>query len=658
MAVWANRVTVRGSIEADGDGGWCCTRSGFGAGGTIYLRGRSLNIGDRRVRAITRNPDSDVPPGRGGEGRIRLDHFVVDGRTNPLHVAPDPLADWVELSSGQAVPLAFPGDDLRLRVAFDHQVPEPLTLNGAVLSYSEQGLTTARSGYHRAALGDDHRHHEIPELLQQAGGLRPGASEQVARAAGAAAADVYGVASFFHLLAEPDVHVRVCQGLTCRMFGARQLLERLKAEGHAAAASPCLAACDVPPAGLVERVVVPRFDGDPDEAGAAWVGEVGAYEGELAMDLRGEPAQMGMMFRRAVQLGRAAVIAEISESGLQGRGGAGFPAGFKWKGVAGQAEELRYVVLNADEGEPGTFKDRELLIRRPELVVEGLAIAAHAVGATDVWCYLRGEFDQPWASLTAAIAQAAELDAYPGVAFHMHAGQGAYICGEETALLEALEGKRGMPRLKPPYPTEKGLWGKPTLVHNVETIACVPAIIERGGAWFQGLGRTGPGTKLYCVSGDVVRPGTYETPLGVSLDELVALAGGYVGELKAFSPGGASSGFLPAAERGRALDFKALSEVGAMLGSAGVVVLNDTRDLPEAVLTQLEFFEAESCGQCAPCRIGTQLLRRNCEADTGWELVHDVAWEMNEGSICGLGQAAPLPLTSLMRWFPEEVSRS
>ena len=512
-------------------------------------------------------------------------------------------------------------------------------------------------------MGDEHRHHEIPEVLQRAGGLRPGTSDQVARATDSAAADVYGVASFFHLLAEPDVEVRVCQGLTCRMFGAEELLARLQAEGQAAAGSPCLAACDLPPAGLVvdgsgERVVVPEFDGDREKAGDAWVGEVGTYDGELAMDLLGERAEMGVMFRRAAELGSEAVIAAISESGLQGRGGAGFPAGFKWKGVAGQAEERRYVVLNADEGEPGTFKDREILVRRPELVLEGMAIAAQAVGASDVWCYLRGEFDQPWASLTAAIAQAEEADAYPGVSFHMHAGHGAYICGEETALLEALEGKRGMPRLKPPYPTEKGLWGKPTLVHNVETISCVPAIIERGGAWFSGLGRTGAGTKLYCVSGDVARPGTYEMPLGVSLDELVERAGGYVGELRAFSPGGASSGFLPAAERGRALDFKALSEVGAMLGSAGVVVLNDSRNLKDAVRAQLEFFEAESCGQCAPCRIGTQVLRRTCEEGAGLDLVEDVAWEMNEGSICGLGQAAPLPLTSLMRWFPEELEGS
>ena len=506
-------------------------------------------------------------------------------------------------------------------------------------------------------MSDDHpRKAEVPDLLQEAGGLRPGVSESVGRSAGVAAADVYGVGTFFHLLAEPDVEVRVCQGLSCRMAGARELLATLAERGESVAGSPCLAACDVAPAGMVERRIAPRFDGARVAPGA-WVGEVGSAGGDLAIDLAGARVPMGEMFARAASLGPDEVLKRISVSGLQGRGGAGFPAGIKWKGVAGQAEPLRYVVLNADEGEPGTFKDREVLVRRPELVLEGLAIAAKVVGATDVWCYLRGEFDRPWASLEAAIAEAAEAEAYPGVQFHMHAGQGAYICGEETALLEALEGKRGMPRLKPPYPTEKGLWGKPTLVHNVETIACVPAIVDRGGEWFAALGRTGAGTKLYCISGDVARPGTYELPLGVSFDELAEAAGGCVGELKAFSPGGASSGFLPASERGRALDFKALAEVGAMLGSAGVVALNSTRDLRDAVRTQLEFFEGESCGQCAPCRIGTQVLRRTAESGEGLDVVDEVAWEMNEGSICGLGQAAPLPLTSVMRWFPAEMDK-
>jgi NADH:ubiquinone oxidoreductase subunit F (NADH-binding) len=309
-----------------------------------------------------------------------------------------------------------------------------------------------------------------------------------------------------------------------------------------------------------------------------------------------------------------------------------------------------------------------VLLRRPDRVLEGLAIAAATVGARDVFLYLRGEFEVPWQVLEQAISEVEANRLFSGIQFHMHAGQGAYICGEESALLEALEGKRGMPRLRPPFPAEKGLWDKPTLVHNVETIACVPAILERGAEWFRALGRGEPGTKLYCVSGHVRRPGTYELPLGVTLDELVEAAGGYVGTLQAFSPGGASSGFLPASERTRPLSFKALAEAGSMLGSGGVVVLNSTVDIAWAVREQLRFFEEESCGQCAPCRIGTRYLResvdRHADRHHGGNAIEplakvaEAAWQMNEGSICGLGQAASLPLTTALKHFPEAFGAS
>ena len=217
-----------------------------------------------------------------------------------------------------------------------------------------------------------------------------------------------------------------------------------------------------------------------------------------------------------------------------------------------------------------------------------------------------------------------------------------------------------MPRLKPPFPTEVGLWGKPTLIHNVETIACIPAIINNGGDWFNNLGITGPGSKVYCISGNVENPGIYELPLGVTLDELVNYAGGYLGSLKAFSPGGASSGFLPAKERNRPLDWKSLSEVGSSLGSAGVVVLNDSNSMKKAVRETLLFFENESCGQCAPCRIGSRFQRESIDryidsnSSNDLNLVDDVAWEMEQGSICGLGHVASVPLTSARKWFPED----
>jgi NADH:ubiquinone oxidoreductase subunit F (NADH-binding) len=523
---------------------------------------------------------------------------------------------------------------------------------------------------------------EVGEELRAAGGLRPGAARAVSRLTGVPEAEVFGVGSFYHLLARPDAKVRVCTGLSCLLAGAEAVLHAAMDAGLPVEGCSCLAGCDVPPAVLRDRRVLPavavedvrRAQGDWKRlvsagapGGEAWLGAVGpegADKERLVLDLSAPEQALGGAFERARALGPAAVIDALEASGLQGRGGAGFPAHIKWRGVRGQKETLRYVVLNADEGEPGTFKDREVMLRRPDLVIEGLAIAALAVGAREVYLYLRGEFEVPWAAIERTVERAHASGVYGDVRFHLHAGNGAYICGEETALLESLEGKRGMPRLKPPFPVEVGLWGKPTLVHNVETIACVPPIVERGGAWFRALGHTEPGTKLYCVSGHVARPGAYELPLGVSLDELVQAAGGYVGTLKAFSPGGASSGFLPASERGLPLDFKSLAQAGTMLGSAGVVVLNDTVDLRWAAAQQLRFFEDESCGQCAPCRIGTRYLhesvRRSMQGQSTaepLEHVAEAAWQMNEGSICGLGQAAPLPLTSALRYFPADFGR-
>ena len=290
-------------------------------------------------------------------------------------------------------------------------------------------------------------------------------------------------------------------------------------------------------------------------------------------------------------------------------------------------------------------------------MLEGLAIAAWTVEAKDIYIYIRGEFGNERRNLDQALEEARERLA--DFNWHVVDGHGAYICGEETALLESLEGKRGMPRLKPPFPTEQGFRGKPTLMQNVETLACIPAILTRGGAWFKGLGRDEPGTKLYCVSGHVQVPGVYELPLGATLDELVEAAGGYLGTPRAFSPGGASSGFLPMEQRGLPLDFKSLAGVGSMLGSAGVVVLNDTVDMAQAAAWQLVFFERESCGQCAPCRIGTRYLRRQLDRyvqigdPVALAQAEDVGWEMEEGSICGLGMVAAKPLEAARKYFPE-----
>ena len=493
---------------------------------------------------------------------------------------------------------------------------------------------------------------QVLERLEEAGGLRPGAVARVHRETGVPEADVYGVATFYHLLSDPDAGVRVCQGLSCKLAGCDGLMADFEARGTRASYVSCLGRCDLAPALW-----------DPD--GEAVVPEPGLSPShpDFAIDLPAPEHDRYAQLARAVEKGPDWVLDELEGSGLTGRGGAGFPAHIKWRAIRKQAETERYVVLNADEGEPGTFKDREVMLRRPHLVIEGLAVAASALDAGAVYVYVRGEFGRARAALEDALAEArgrGDLDGVRNVEWHFVDGHGAYICGEETALLEALEGKRGMPRMKPPFPVEKGFRGKPTLIQNVETIACVPAILRRGGGWFQKIGRTQPGSKLYCLSGHVVRPGVYEAPMGVTMRELLEMAGGAVGTLKAFSPGGASSGFLPADRVDVAMDFKALAEAGSMLGSAGVVVLNDTADMVEAALHQAVFFEDESCGQCAPCRIGTQVIRqaleRYLESRDPAVLGHlqDVTWGMGEASICGLGQAAFYPLDSAMKYFPGE----
>ncbi len=489
----------------------------------------------------------------------------------------------------------------------------------------------------------------ILPLLQDHGGLSEDAVRKVSRETGVPEADVWGAGSFYTLLRDPGPHLRVCNGLSCRLLGADALIERLRAEGEAVEAVSCLGQCDRAPAYLDANR---RLAGTSSRPRA-----VTPADDALPINLAGDDDARYAALAAARSMGSDAVIAAIEASGLQGRGGAGFPAHLKWKSVRSQAETERYVVCNADEGEPGTFKDRECMLRRPHALLEGLAITAATIGAREIYIYVRGEFLDERDALSRALDEA--RDALADFSFHVVLGHGAYICGEETALIESLEGKRGMPRLKPPFPTEQGFRNKPTLMHNVETLACVPAIIRRGGAWFRERGRAEAGSKLFCVSGHVKVAGVYELPLGVTLDELVEAAGGYEGTPQAFSPGGASSGWLPMSQRRLPLDYKSLAGVGSMLGSAGCVVVNDTVDMAEATRWQLEFFEEESCGQCAPCRIGTRYLHRQLERflETGSPdaLRHalDVGWEMEEGSICGLGMVAHKPLSMALEHFPE-----
>ena len=489
----------------------------------------------------------------------------------------------------------------------------------------------------------------VLHLLEHEGGVTEESVRKVSQETGVPEADIWGAGLFYTLINKPGRRVRVCDGLSCQMAGCHELAAQLKEQGKEVEMVSCLAQCDRAPATLDEDLELLTYEGKktgvtPDDA-------------ELPMNLGGSVDKTYTAFARAAELGPDKVIEDIEASGLQGRGGAGFPAFFKWKAVRAQSETERYVICNADEGEPGTFKDREIILRQPHKMIEGLAIAAQVIEAKDIYIYIRGEFTNEVRSLRAAVEEA-ESKIAP-IKIHVSLGHGAYICGEETALIESLEGKRGMPRLKPPFPTEKGFRNKPTLMHNVETACCVPAIVMRGGAWFKDLGRTEPGSKLYCVSGHVNRPGVYELPLGVNLDELVEAAGGYEGNPIAFSPGGASSGFLPMKFRDLPLDYKNLADAGSMLGSAGLVVLNDTIDMADAVKSQLIFFERESCGQCAPCRIGTRYLHRQVDKylqsgdPANFTHSEDVGWEMEEGSICGLGMVAAKPLESARKYFPE-----
>ncbi len=489
----------------------------------------------------------------------------------------------------------------------------------------------------------------VLELLEHEGGVTEQSVRTVHEATGVPEADIWGTGLFYTLINKPGRRVRICDGLTCQMAGADQLAADLEAQGKTCERVSCLAQCDRAPATLDEDLELITYNGKetgvtPDDPG-------------LPMNLAGSEDLEYTAFARAKEMGVDEVIDQIEASGLQGRGGAGFPAHYKWRSVLQQAETERYVICNADEGEPGTFKDREIILRQAHKMIEGLAIAAWATGAREIYIYIRGEFTNERRMLEKAVAHAREKVA--PIKIMIALGHGAYICGEETALIEALEGKRGMPRLKPPYPTEKGFRDKPTLMHNVETACCVPAIVHRGGKWFKATGRTEPGSKLYCVSGHVNKPGVYELPLGANLDEIVEAAGGYEGTPLAFSPGGASSGFLPMKFRDLPLDYKNLADAGSMLGSAGLVVLNDTTDIAESVKWQLVFFERESCGQCAPCRIGTRYLRRQVDQfiqlgdSAPLEHAEDVGWEMEEGSICGLGMVAAKPLESAQKHFPD-----
>ncbi len=379
--------------------------------------------------------------------------------------------------------------------------------------------------------------------------------------------------------------------------------------------------------------------------------------------------------RKAVTMQPADLVELVKSSGLRGRGGAGFPTGLKWTFMPKETTKPKYLVVNADESEPGTFKDRLLMERDPHLVMEGSLIGAYAIGASIVFIYIRGEFVQGWKMLAKAIEEV-RAKGYIGknvlgsgwsIDVILHRGAGAYICGEETALMESLEGKRGLPRLKPPFPASYGVYGNPTTINNVETLACLPSLVERGAEWFAGIGReknTGP--KLYCLSGHVRRPGVYETELGVPLRTLFQEHGGGpldpTRRLKAVIPGGSSAAVMTAGEcEDLIMDFDTLASKGSLLGSAGVMFMDESVCMVRALERVLKFYAHESCGQCTPCRVGTDWIyriTRRIEAGGGTEADLETIVSLCDGmvgrTICVFADAAAMPAKSFVQKFRHE----
>ncbi|GAB2877847.1 NAD(P)H-dependent oxidoreductase subunit E [Streptomyces mayteni] len=548
--------------------------------------------------------------------------------------------------------------------------------------------------------------HAVHERI---GWISPGALEHLCHRLEIPPASAYGVASFYSLFSltpRPRRVLHVCTDLACKTAGADGLAAAAERELGPAGQetgdlqwlrSPCLGVCERAPAALVfqagevaaEEVLAPtdadellaaartgpRVGPDPTgldliereppvaasvpqagEAGLRLLRRVGTVDPGSLDAYRAADGYVAL--RRALTIGPGAVIREVTDSGLTGRGGAAFPTGRKWSATAAQPETPHYLVCNADESEPGTFKDRVLLEGDPFAVVEAMTIAGFAIGARRGYLYLRGEYPRALHRIRHAIAEARrrgflgrDVMGHPGFHFEIEIrrGAGAYICGEETAIFNSIEGFRGEPRSKPPFPVEKGLFGKPTAVNNIETLANIPLVLTEGGAAYARIGtERSTGSKLFCLSGAVRRPGVYEVPFGTTLGQLLDLAGGVADgrDLRAVLLGGAAGGFVRADELDLPLTLEDARAAGTTLGSGVVLALDDRADLADILLRIAAFFRDESCGQCVPCRIGTvrqeealhRLVRSRDPADTS--LLREVGQVMRDSSICGLGQTA------------------
>ena len=533
------------------------------------------------------------------------------------------------------------------------------------------------------------------------GWISEAVATEVARVLDVPLADVYGVIDFYEMLSRQPIGrtvVRVCGAPVCALAGADALADslcrHLQVEpgelssdgGFTVEHAPCLGLCDHAPALLVGEAALGQAD--PQRAAEICAGGETRPIAFVGGDIRTLTANCGhghptsfveytsrggyAGLKKALMMTPQDVLAVVKAAGLVGRGGAAFPTGIKWEGAAKADGEPKYIVCNADESEPGTFKDRILMEEDPHRTIEGMIIAAHAVGASFGYIYVRGEYSYAFKVMSDALEEARQGGAIGKNIFggelefdiEMRLGAGAYICGEETALLESIEGKRGLPRIKPPFPTTHGLFGKPTVINNVETFCNIPLILERGAAEYRKIGtERSPGPKLFCVSGQIHRPGLYEVPFGVTLRHLLfELAGGLKQgrKLQAVLLGGAAGAFAVENDLDVILSFENLSAAGLPLGSGAVMVFDDSTDLRDVLKRLTHFFADESCGKCYPCQLGArrqhEILDRTASGHPlagDRERLSDVGATMIDASLCGLGQTAATAVLSAMKLWPE-----
>ncbi|MBV9557893.1 MAG: NAD(P)H-dependent oxidoreductase subunit E [Pseudolabrys sp.] len=511
---------------------------------------------------------------------------------------------------------------------------------------------------HLHLIQDKYGHLSAPHLTALASEMRMALTE------------VYEVATFyshFDVVKDgpppPPVTIRVCDSLSCAMAGAETLLEKLKLGAEVRVVrAPCMGACDQAPVAAINHVQVKHANIEKLIDAAKKNEHPHAWSSHIRLDAYRKSGGYKLLSDcLSGKRTRDDIIKIVSDAGLRGLGGAGFPTGRKWSLVRAEPAP-RLMAVNGDEGEPGTFKDRFYLERDPHRFLEGMLIGAWVIEAPDVYIYLRDEYPELRLMLLDEIEKIEEAGLVQHTRIHLRRGAGAYICGEESAMIESIEGKRGLPRHRPPYVAQVGLFGRPTLENNVETLFWIRDIVEKGPQWVTSQGRRDrKGFRSFSVSGRVKKPGVVFAPAGVSVNELInEFCGGMQDghTFKGYLPGGASGGILPASMGDVPLDFGTLEQYGCFVGSHAVVILSDKDDMKAVALNLMKFFEDESCGQCTPCRVGTEkAVKLMAQGPWNEGLLNELATAMRDASICGLGQAAPNPLTCVLKYFPDELKK-